>query len=481
MQGAKKLPRVLLINPGKERSESHDTIYPPVALLGIAAVLRDAGVEVQIKDYDRVPPRPGILEKDLQDCAPQIVGISVLTGPQLIRAKAISDFAKGAGLTVVWGGPHPTILPEETLDDPSVDAVVMGEGEMSFLNLIRYFAGERHVPLFNCGLKEGGKKTFHPPAGDFADINSFPLPAWDLLENMDRYCTRIDEWLRHSPRLHIKMNITRSCVFRCAFCFQSNPNVRRFLGPYRVLHPEKVLQQIQRIRSLASRPVTSFDFIDMLTLYQKDHIHALSRALGSFTPKIEWYGSSRYRALDDGSIEALRRGGCRGLFFGVETGSPRIAKLINKKIDFARAAEITRKLSRAGIHSLASYIIGFPTETRDEAEETLQAMGKIPSTLNHCNVFVLLPGTPLYQFCLEQGLFKPPRSLQEWVDFLSTPGDINVSKIESEVLFPLARRTARNEYFKFFFRYQKDYLLRGHWGSFFISLFRNKLIRDGVD
>ena len=114
---------ILLIEPGAKH-----TVYPPIGLMHLAAVLRK-DYKVYIIDYSGEEISLDIVRRDILRINPDLVGVRVLTGPPIPRAILVSKVAKELGKIVVWGGPHPTILPEQTLNENYIDAVVIGEGE----------------------------------------------------------------------------------------------------------------------------------------------------------------------------------------------------------------------------------------------------------------------------------------------------------------------------------------------------------------
>jgi radical SAM superfamily enzyme YgiQ (UPF0313 family) len=470
--------RVLFLNPGKDDVCGYDTTYPPLWALAIGAVLRDDGHEVAIEDFDRRPMDAAAVESAMHRHSPDVVGVSALTGPQLGRALLASTVAKSLGATVVWGGPHPTILPEQTLRHPAIDAVVIGEGEIATRNLLRHLEGRRAgVELRNVALKHGetGSIEVFPPHGDGVDLNELPLPAWDLLPDLDRYVTRIGEDLRIGDRWRIKMNTSRSCIYRCSFCFQANDNVRDYLGKYRYTHPERIVREIEFVRSLSRRDVSAFDFVDMLTLFNRRVTREYCEYFLARGLDVKWYASGRQMMLDDEIVHLLARAGCEMLFFGIESGSNRVLRMLDKEIDRTVAAAATRALSKAGIYSIASWVFGFPTETRDEIEETIALMRSIPSSLNCVQVYQPVPGTPLFDESVKRGDFVPPSSLEEWVEVSRNGIGANVSDVDGEWLYRIAYETAVRQYVRYFLAYEVDHLAAGRREAFLDGLTDNRV------
>ncbi len=467
--------RVLFVNPGKEDPCGYDTTYPPLWAIALAAVLREDGHRVMIEDFDRQPLDRSTIEAAIHRHTPDVVGVSALTGPQLGRALLVSKVAKELGAKVIWGGPHPTILPEQTLEHPAIDALVIGEGDHATRNLVRYLEGHREgVSYSNLGLKENGRVVIHPPEGDGVDLNALPLPAWDLLD-VDRYVTNIGEDLRIGDRWRIKMNTSRSCIFRCTFCFQANDNVRDYLGKYRATNPDRVLNEIQLIRSLSKKDVTAFDFIDMLTIFNRRVTKEYCERFIARGMDIKWYASGRQSILTDELVEMLARAGCEMLFFGIEAGSNRVLKMLDKEIDRQYVAAVTRSMTKAHIYSIASYVFGFPTETREEIEQTMDMMNFVPSSLNCVQVYQPVPGTPMYDFSVRRGDFKPPTSLEEWVTASANGLGANVSACETDWLYRVAYETAVRQYIRFFLTYQMDHLSGQRRDAFLDGLRMNRV------
>jgi hypothetical protein len=163
------------------------------------------------------------------------------------------------------------------------------------------------------------------------------------------------------------------------------------------------------------------------------------------------------------------------IFFGIEAGSPRILKMIRKPLDVPRSVEIGRMLGRSGIYSIASYIMGFPTETLEDVEKTLEVMNTIPVTVNVCQVYLPIPGTPSFDQSLATGRFTCPTTMEEWVEFVDRVDQINVSDVDSEVLFPLCYEAAKNSYLNFYLKYQWDFLKQGKIRTFVRALLQNRV------
>ena len=149
--------------------------------------------------------------------------------------------------------------------------------------------------------------------------------------------------------------------------------------------------------------------------------------------------------------------------------------MLDKEIDRKVVAAVTRALSKAGIYSIASYVFGFPTETREEMEQTMDLMRFIPSTLNCIQVYQPVPGTPLFDLSVRRGDFVPPASLEEWVETSRTGIGANVSEVETDWLYRMTYENAVRQYVRFFLNYQIDHLAAGRREAFLESLTTNRV------
>ena len=151
---------ILLIEPGTKI-----TTYPPIGLLHLASAIRDK-YNVKILDCSGKEINKTEIEKNIKKIDPFIIGLRVLTGPSISRALKISKIGKSLNKKIIWGGPHPTILPKQTLKNPNIDAVCIGEGENTLVKLIKYFEKKIKTELISCLLR-----------GDDRCIHAFQLPA----------------------------------------------------------------------------------------------------------------------------------------------------------------------------------------------------------------------------------------------------------------------------------------------------------------
>jgi anaerobic magnesium-protoporphyrin IX monomethyl ester cyclase len=416
-------------------------------------------------------PKPKVLffEPGVKVTKHIYIGIRVLTGPFIPRALKISRIAKKLGKKVIWGGPHPTILPEQTLKHPFIDAVVVGEGEYALIDLIDYFQGKKIKPL-GCGVKEKEKLKFHAPQKKCVDLEKAPLPAWDLLEN-------IDEHFPSKKGNPLKVMASRGCAFHCAFCHNSNENVRKYLGGYRVISAKKVLDEYELVQSLIKNKITMLDAGGDYHLVSKEYTRNWCETLKKRAPHLKWSTCGRFANLDHEMIKMIADANCVDINLGVESGSKRIQDLNKKPVDLKKSIPLAKHLRKRKIFLTNTYIFGHPTETFRELKQTIRYLRKLPADLNLIQVYRPFPGTPYYALCQQEKKVIPFNRLEEWSTFGTMIDDVNMSRVPSGALFFYFYTINFYEQLKELFNRQIYYLRNGFYREFWNNFIANRFVK----
>src|SRR6266516_1616643 len=188
--------KLLLVNPNM-RTAYNPLPFPPLSLMSIAAVVQDS-YEITIHDRNLYKDPDGKnIGKVLQRAKPAIVGITSLTGPAILDGVLVSRLAKEAGAQVVWGGTHASLLPEQTLQNPYIDFVVMNEGEETFRELIEAIEQHRgYKNILHLPYQENGQVKMDPERPFIQDLDALPMPACNLVP-VARYIYRHTQ---HRPK-----------------------------------------------------------------------------------------------------------------------------------------------------------------------------------------------------------------------------------------------------------------------------------------
>ncbi|MBF0539302.1 MAG: B12-binding domain-containing radical SAM protein [Nitrospirae bacterium] len=371
------------------------------------------------------------IAETLQAFKPDVVGISVLS-VEAASAFKISQLTKDYNdkCAVVWGGVHPSFLPDDCLRNAEVDFVVRGEGEYAMLELCQ--ALSRGVVVTSKALSEiqglsfkNNDRVIHNPARPgVACLDDIPLPD---RQNV-LYRESIDFKSLGS------MIVSRGCPFRCTFCSSRNFWDKKV----RLRSPENVISEIASLQdAYGSRHIMFWD--DSFTINRKV-IEKYCRGIIDSRLRISWKTATRADLIDEELLDLMQKAGCVKLEIGVESGSDRIKRMINKDVsnsDILRAFALLRK---KGIGSGAFFMAGFPEETLEDLQETFDFMRQLKADEIAFNVFDPMPGSIEYDKCIELGLIT---SIPDWNDFPLWPDAYFVKNIPREQFDPLVEEIAR--------------------------------------
>lgn len=352
---------------------------PPLGIGFLISSLRHGGHRVSFVDQYLRPG--GFLESGtLSRQGIDAVGISVNTicyrdfVRMADRLLEMRERGVWKGLVVV-GGPHVTALPESIPD--WVDHLVVGEGERAILDIA---AG-------------GAERVVR--AARIDPLDALEPPAWDVFAGLPYDWTVA--WLGVEPVF--TMNTSRGCPFDCVFC--SVPENWGRL--YRCFSAEWIIGQIQLlVRRYGCRGI----------YFREDNFTAKRARVESFCGgllgggiDIEWMCETRVDALDRPLLELMYRSGCRALYLGVESGSPRMLRLMNKGITVDQIEAVFAWCGEIGIKTYASFVVGIPSERPEDRKATRELVERIrPTKCGYC-VFVGIPKSRLYTQVLEQGQY----------------------------------------------------------------------------
>ncbi len=456
-----KIKRILLIAPATEFGA-----YPPLGLISIASFIRKQGYEVAVKDYSGEEITESLVRKDIEKFNPDIVAIGALTGPGIPRAITVSKAAKSLDKYVIWGGPHPTILPKLTLEHPAIDAVILGEGEYALLDLIDFIEGKTKEPL-GTWVKVNNKIHSFGPQKRFIDLNQKPMPAWELLGNMDKYFP----YNKHNVVL---MEAARGCVYKCTFCHHANLDVKSYGGAYRNLTANKVMEEFYYVRSLTKKHIDRMDIGGDLHLATPSYTKQFAEDMMKIREGITWQSVSKFHLMNVELADTIARAGCEQIMFGVESGSPRLQQFIGKHVNIQQAKPITKTLRDKGVMITNTYMMGHPHETYEELKLTLKYMKEIPADQNLLQIYRPFPGTPYYDLCVRENLCTEPKTLEECTTFGVLTYHANVSNMPTNKLLREFYKTNLIEQTRYLINSQKFYLRNKMYEQFIDNFKHNK-------
>jgi len=379
--------KVALVNPAQV------TRYPqtPMGLALIAAVLEKEGHQVTVVDANVLRLQPEEVVYRVTDA--DVVGLTAMT-PTVNTAASIAHYIKqtNPNSTVILGGAHAILLPEETLATiPEVDVIVRGEGEETIIDLLR--ALEHKQPLSKIqgiSYRQDGKVISTDARSAIVDLDSLPFLAYHLLP-MRGYRPHPP----HGRALPFAAIITsRGCPYRCSYC--SKPV---FGDNYRGQSSKRVVDEIAYHKRKFG--IKEFAFYDDVFTLDKQRAYAIADEIIERGLKIDWTCETRVNLVDKELLRYLKQAGCYSIAYGIESGSQEIVNTLNKDITLEQAEEAVSLSREVGLQTIGYFMIGSPGESPETIRQTIQFAKNLKLDFAQFSITIPLPGAKLYKLYID--------------------------------------------------------------------------------
>lgn len=381
---------MILINPLTQKLGDfyrYLPLSPPIGIGTLAGYLLEKGKEVKILDEHISPITDASLDDYVKDLSkPYIFGISSVTAG-IGRSYQLAEMIKTRypDAKLIMGGIHPTVLPEEVLQRDFVDIVVRREGEET-LNLL-YSAIKENVDytkLLGISFRDNHRIVQNPSA-PLTDLNLLPPFPYHLFAKYPRYNFGF-------------ILSARGCPYDCIFCSQRLISGRL----YRYVSAERVIEELDLLINKYNQK--SIIFVDDNFVVNKERTKRLCNLMyeNKFHNKADFHCQTRGDAIDAEILQFLKMAGFKYIDFGIETASERLMKLINKGEtveDNARAVILAKKF---GLQVTATFILGLPTETKEERRQAYSLAKKLNVDYARFNNATPYPGTKLFKIATEE-------------------------------------------------------------------------------
>lgn len=331
---------------------------------------------------------------------PDIVGIHCKTGA-IESVKRVASIAKEVlpDCKVVAGGPHATLMPEETVKLENIDLVVIGEGEESLLDI-----ANNYHKLYEKKIQGVLIKSLH---GDI--INGGSRPLIDNLDNLgvpDReYIIEKEHYSSYSFGI---IMTARGCPYDCTYCASKGIWTKKV----RYRSPESVVEEMEYVYHRYG--TRYFNFRDDTFTLKRSRAMEICRLIRECVPGVSWRCDTRADSIDDELAKAMRKAGCVQANIGVESGSPRILEMIKKDETREEIEAGIRSLRKQNISVSAFVMIGFPSETVDDVRMTLDFTKSLKPDNMVASIMTPYPGTEIHREAKREGILPDDISFSDY-------------------------------------------------------------------
>ena len=409
--------KVLLVFPKlfpKKTYQEGEYVHFPLSVLQLAAALRKDNVDTIILD--------GRIEENYREKILSLkhellcVGFSCLTG-QVSQGLEIARFVREnvPEIPIIWGGWHPTIFHEASIQSPCADIIARGEGEEIIRELVKAFKNGHNISeIKGITYKINGKVMVNPDRPLMKNYKLENLP-YELLDT-SRY--EVQEG-------RISIITSRGCPQNCSYCSIQSYYTRHWYGR----DADEILDQIVHLKNKFN--VDHFIFQDSNYFVNPKRTKAISEEIIRRGIKITWEASGHTKVLvrtDQDTYDLVKKSGCRKISVGVESGSPRMLNIIHKGLKIEEVFNLAKLIADSKITFRTNFIIGLPGETNEDLLQTFNVIRRLHNSCPNLKVSVYMyhpiPGSPMYEEEMKSGqIIDYPTTLEEWANF----------KIESDI------------------------------------------------
>jgi anaerobic magnesium-protoporphyrin IX monomethyl ester cyclase len=402
------MKKITLFNPQPETGFYKKGESLPLALLAISSFLDKEGYEIRIFNNREIAEFIEAVKGSI------CVGITSMTGFQIAggldAARKVRE--KYPEIPIVWGGWHPTLLPEQTVANDYVDIVVRGQAERTFPELVRALENNSGLSEVDGITYKKNGKILSTPDRAFEDLDNFPPLPFHIIK-MDKYIA-----ISRIGKRTVNYVTSQGCPHNCGFCPESRVHKRT----WKALSAERVISDIKRL--VSDYNVDSVIISDNEFFINEKRVQDICRGI---IPLHISLGRVKGRAdrlvsYSKESWELLRKAGLKSLLIGAESGSQKRLDAMNKNASVQDTLNLAPLVRKYGVRAQYSFFVGMPilgsnTSPMEELDELLDFIQRImdidPDSEIIISAYTPYSGTPLFEISKQKG-FKEPKNLEEW-------------------------------------------------------------------
>lgn len=402
-------PSPLIMNPETlEEDLCPPKTWVPLGISYLASSLKESGFEAIARDlHDWQWEQAGTL---IRNTTPEIVGISCFTFNRF-NSFRLASWVKSIDpeIKVVIGGPHATFFPVQILTNYNhiIDVVVLGQGEDTLVKIVRCFhesKGLEDIP--GLAFERDGQVHVSLPPWNSLCLEDIPFPDYNSFDLMEYKSPEIPPQYQELPGTHIITS--RGCPFNCFFC-----SVGKFFGgKWNSRSADNVLDELEMLAE--ERGVQHVYFSDDLFTLSHSRTVEICRKMIDRGLEMAWVAETRVDCVNQEMLSWMKKAGCYRIYYGLESGSPRVLKNIRKGFTVTQVEKAFRMTHQAGIEPSCFLMIGNPGESPETIGETVDLIWSIkPATMPILGITTVLPGSELYESAKKQGLIEDSFWLSE--------------------------------------------------------------------
>ena len=266
---------------------------------------------------------------------------------------------------------------------PYLDVYAMQDYEVVIPSLVDELNSDGDLSsVRGIAYRNGDSIMINQLAVPLKDYNSLPMPAYDLLPSLDSYFVTAPAGKPFSI-----LYTSKGCPFKCSFCTVSGT-------PWKMRSSDNIIRELRYLKDRYGLRTASF--FDETFTFDRGRVEVLCKALLEEDLDIKWYCNTRAHLVDEKLLALMKMAGCRGISFGIESGSQKILDGVEKHVKVEQAKQAVNWSKKAGIKTFCSFILGLPGEDKSTIQETLSFVRETLPTSAQFNVAVPYPGTKLY-------------------------------------------------------------------------------------
>ena len=423
---------VMLVRPETpDRGQTNIvSVQYPLNIGYLVAYLKQYNVRCIVNDFEVEPYSEENFLESIRREMPSLIGFSCMT-PHVLHAAEMAKLVKKyfPEILIVIGGVHAAAIPKQTIEEfPQFDIVVLGEGELTLLEIHQKMNDSRAMEtVLGIAVKNGSTVRINPPRPLIEDLNQIPFPERNLIDMKYYKKSHVSRGFSRKVTNIAEIMCSRGCPYNCIFCASKviHSKIVRFRSA------ENIIAEMGTL--IKEHNIKHFSFLDDTFTIKNEILKPVCRYMES--QKVTFDCFTRVNDINEEKMAIMVAGGCKKISFGIETGSPRILKLLKKGITLDQVDKAFHISREAGLPTIeATFMIGsHPDETIEDIEMTKKLIYKLKPDILGIFIAIPYPGTELNSILKERGLLLK-ENWDEFRLFLGAPtwesGSIPMKKLQ---------------------------------------------------